>query len=148
MNIDLMDEANLLEQTQFDLLHEVLQFAATREDVSDTAELSINIVNNDEIQALNKQYRQKDQPTDVLSFPLHDFEAIEGMPIILGDIIISFDKVIQQAEQYNHSVERELCFLAVHGLLHLLGYTHDTESDEKAMFSKQEAILQEYGLER
>lgn len=148
MNIELMDELQLLDESHKNRLCEVLIFAAKKEGINDEAELSVSIVNDKQIQALNNDYRSKDQPTDVLSFPFDDFEAIEGMPVLLGDLIISFETAQEQAKQYNHSIERELCFLAVHGLLHLIGYTHDTEEEEKEMFGKQEKILQEYGLER
>ncbi|PAM93050.1 rRNA maturation RNase YbeY, partial [Flavobacterium sp. IR1] len=99
-------------------------------------------------------YRGKDMPTDVISFALNDEvedEAdmiMEGMPNALGDIIISVAHISRQAEEYGHSFERELGFLVVHGFLHLLGYDHMTEQDEKAMFSRQEEILSAYGLTR
>jgi probable rRNA maturation factor len=108
--------------------------------------VSIVLVNNEEIQRINKEYRGIDAPTDVISFALAD--GLEQYPYELGDIMISVDKVKQQAIDYEHSEERELGFLIVHGVLHLLGYDHDSEEHEKAMFQIQEQILSSYGLER
>ena len=108
--------------------------------------VSIVLVNNEEIHRLNKEYRNIDAPTDVISFALAD--GLDQYPYELGDIFISIDKVKQQAIDYGHSVERELGFLIVHGMLHLLGYDHINEEHEKAMFQIQEQILSSYGLER
>src|SRR5699024_10906251 len=114
-------------------------------------ELSISIVNNDDIRELKAMYRDKDEPTDVLSFemnlPVDDLENA-GIPLMMGDIIISLDKVKEQSDRYNHSFERELSFLVIHGFLHLMGYTHDNKEEEKIMFEKQENILKEFQLER
>jgi len=151
MNIEFIDETNELETSTIVLIQDVLEAAAQKENVKQQAELSVAIVTNEEIQQLNKQYRNKDVPTDVLSFPLEDeFPMVEDedFPQLLGDIIISIEKVKEQAEEYGHSFERELAFLAVHGFLHLVGYTHDNEEEEMVMFGKQEAILQEFQLER
>lgn len=150
MHIDINDEHNMLNKAQVDLLQKLLKFAAKREDISNNTEVSLSIVTNTEIQTLNKTYRDKDIPTDVLSFPMDDIpeQALLNMPSMLGDIIISFDKVMEQKASYNHSFERELAFLTIHGLLHLLGYTHDHPTEEKEMFDKQKLILKEFGLER
>jgi len=98
-------------------------------------EISLILVDNEEIHNLNKQYRNVDRPTDVLSFPDDESENY------LGDIFISIDKVISQANDYGHSLDREFAFLLVHGILHLKGYDHHTVEEEKEMFSKQEEIL-------
>ncbi|NLJ84737.1 MAG: rRNA maturation RNase YbeY [Halanaerobiaceae bacterium] len=103
-------------------------------------EISIALVDNEQIRDLNKMYRGIDEPTDVLSFPMDDE--------IWGDIIISTDKVISQAEEYGHSLERELGFLVVHGILHLLGYDHQTPEEEAVMRQKEEKILTELKLSR
>nr|WP_231495812.1 rRNA maturation RNase YbeY [Paucisalibacillus sp. EB02] len=132
----------------------LLNLTAQKEKISENVEVSITFVNNDEIQEINRDYRKLDKPTDVISFALE--ETSEGeveiigddIPVILGDIIISVEKAKEQAEEYNHSLERELGFLAVHGLLHLLGYDHMTKEDEKEMFQKQEEILGEFNLGR
>ncbi|HOI46694.1 MAG TPA: rRNA maturation RNase YbeY [Bacilli bacterium] len=108
--------------------------------------VSIILVNNEEIKRINKEYRKLDVETDVISFALAD--DLDEYPYELGDIFISIDKVYQQAQEYGHSNERELGFLIVHGILHLLGYDHITKEEETAMFEIQEQILRSYGLER
>ena len=114
--------------------------------------VSVSFVDNRYIHRINKKYRHIDRPTDVISFAFlddgHQYEKVlfhEGM-VALGDIYISVEKAIEQANEYGHSVNRELCFLFVHGLLHLLGYDHMNEMDEKVMFSRQEEILKEKGV--
>ena len=110
---------------------------------------NIIIINNEEIHKINKEYRGIDRPTDVISFALEDDDTfIEMDQRILGDIYISIDKAIEQANEYGHSLLRELCFLSIHGLLHLLGYDHMKEEDEKVMFELQERILDGYGIKR
>ena len=136
------------------LVEKLLQHAAKVENIEDGSEVSITFVTNDAIHEINREYRDKDQPTDVISFALEEMGegevAIigEGIPRVLGDIIISTDRTREQAEQFGHSFERELGFLAVHGFLHLLGYDHMNEEDEKVMFGKQDEILLSYGLGR
>ena len=118
------------------------------------AELSVTFVDNGEIHALNREFRGKDKPTDVLSFPL--FEADEGFEVdpaigavALGDIVISAERAKEQADEYGHSFAREVCFLAVHSTLHLLGYDHEvSEEDEKYMNETQEYVLAKMGLRR
>lgn len=102
---------------------------------------SVVIVDNAYIQSLNKTYRQKDQPTDVVTFALEDNKDVETNPRILGDIYISIEKAKEQAVDYGHSLKREVCFLAVHGFYHLLGFDHQTSEEEKVMFARQEALL-------
>ncbi|MFV0249468.1 MAG: rRNA maturation RNase YbeY [Bacilli bacterium] len=113
----------------------------------DNIEFNIIIVNNEYIHNLNKQYRGIDRPTDVISFALEDFKDVKLENYrVLGDIYISVDKAKSQAIDYGHSFVREICFLAVHGFLHLLGYDHMNENDEKIMFERQELILNEAGI--
>lgn len=108
---------------------------------------NVIIVDNNYIWKLNKEYREIDRPTDVITFALEDFEDIKYDNFrLLGDIYISLDKAKEQSIEYGHSFKREICFLAVHGFLHLLGYDHMKEEDEKVMFSKQELILNETGI--
>ena len=103
---------------------------------------NVIIVDNPYIHKINKEYRNTDRETDVISFALEDEKSENFSNIrILGDIYISIDKAKEQANLYNHSLERELSFLAVHGLLHLLGYDHMNKEDEKIMFTKQKEIL-------
>jgi|SRR5690625_3590755 len=149
MIVDINDEQNKLTNLQVNLLKDVLLHTSKKEGVGSHAELSLSIVLNDDIQQLNKQYRNINEPTDVLSFQMDNpFEKNPDIPIMLGDIIISYDKVVEQAERYNHSFERELLFLAIHGFLHLLRYTHESKEKEQEMFEKQESILKEFNLER
>ena len=118
------------------------------------AEVSITLTNNEGIQKLNMLYRSIDKPTDVLSFPASEFdEELEknhdNGALILGDIVISVEKVIEQANEYGHNIEREIAFLTVHSVLHLLGYDHDISKDEeKLMFERQEQILTSAGFLR
>lgn len=104
----------------------------------------VTIVDNKTIHKINKEYRNIDRPTDVISFAFLDEESernLKGGPISLGQIIISYEKAEGQAKEYGHSLEREMCFLFVHGMLHLLGFDHMEEKDEKIMFSLQDKIL-------
>lgn len=152
MHIDLIDETNELSTEQDELLRNILYSTCKAEGIQHEGELSVVIVHNEQIKQLNNDYRHKNEATDVLSFPLLEREDIlqhnGSYPLALGDIVISVEKAKEQAKDYGHSFERELAFLAVHGLLHLLGYTHDTEENEQLMFTKQEAILKEFHLER
>lgn len=154
MHIDFDDRTTSLSDEQINLLTELLVFAAKEEAIPPDAELSISIVNNKEIKNLNNIYRDKNQITDVLSFALQDDIEDEigikdaSIPLILGDIIISLDKATDQAIEYNHSLNRELGFLSVHGLLHLLGYDHMNQVEEREMFDKQNELLTKFGLER
>ncbi|MCC2928446.1 MULTISPECIES: rRNA maturation RNase YbeY [Bacillus] len=152
--IDIIDETGSVSEEMLKEVENLLQFAAEREGVQDQAEVSVTIVTNEDIQQINKEYRGKDTPTDVISFALEeegeDEVEIVGaeMPPVLGDIIISADRTREQAEEYNHSFKRELGFLAVHGFLHLLGYDHMTKEEEEEMFTKQKDLLDAYGLKR
>lgn len=130
-----------------EVLEPLLTYALEVENV-DNLEFNVIIINNEEIHKINKEYRGIDRPTDVISFALEDYKDIkyENDYRVLGDIYISIDKVREQAKEYGHSEKRELAFLAVHGLLHLLGYDHMEKEDEKVMFSKQELILDGYGI--
>lgn len=155
MNIEFIDETNLIDESYIKLIQDLIIFAAKEEGVSPNAEMSISFVNNDTIQELNRNYRGIDKPTDVISFALQD--SVEGEieikgdqlpPLNLGDIVISVDKAEEQAEEYEHSLEREYGFLALHGFLHLLGYDHIEYDQEQEMFKKQEDILNAFGLPR
>ena len=114
-----------------------------------TGEICVNIVSNEEIHELNLSHRGIDRPTDVLSFPANEGEEILALPDgFLGDIIISAEKAVEQAEEYGHSLLREIAFLTLHGTLHLLGYDHMNEEDEREMFALQRAILEDMGVTR
>ena len=111
------------------------------------SEASLALVSDEEIRGLNRQYRQIDSSTDVLSFLMGE-PNFETEAMVLGDIIISFPTASRQAAKYGHSLERELAFLTVHGMLHLLGYDHKDKQEEGIMFAKQEQILQKTGIVR
>lgn len=111
--------------------------------------MSLLFTGNDEIQVINREYRDKDQPTDVISFAYHETEDFDIVPYdTLGDIVISLERVVEQAKEYNHSDKRELFYVLTHGILHLLGYDHIEEEDKKEMRAKEEEILGSFGYTR
>lgn len=128
--------------------------SALRHEGWEQAEVSLLITDDEGIHELNRTYRGVDAPTDVLSFPLIDDDegAVAtdvGVEVPhLGDIVISWQRAMAQAEEYGHSLEREFAFLSVHGLLHLLGYDHETEEEARVMRDHEEAILGRLGIER
>ncbi len=129
------------------------------EDFTDDTEISLSFVDDEEIREINSETRGKNSPTDVLSFPMletdmdgtliiYDEDMVDGR-VILGDIVISAERAENQAKEYGHSFLREVCFLAVHSMLHLLGYDHErSEKDEKIHFEKQDEILNALGITR
>ena len=129
---------------------EKVLYSAIEKEKLENVSFNLIIVDNDYIHELNKTYHNIDRETDVITFALEDEDTLV-MPSderILGDIYISIDRARSQAEDYGHSLLRELSFLAVHGFYHLLGYDHMTEEDEKIMFKKQEEVLEVYGIRR
>jgi probable rRNA maturation factor len=154
LNVDFIDETKKLTKEQINEIEKLLYFAARKKEIEDGSEVSVTFVNNERIWEINREYRDKDAPTDVISFAMEELGEGEiemigaDMPRVLGDIIISIDKASEQAKEYGHSFLRELGFLTVHGFLHLLGYDHMTEDEEKEMFTLQKEILDEYGLSR
>jgi len=147
-------EIGIFNETKEDLEKELSELEKLLTKVAEDEKLNniiynIIIVNNEKIRELNKEYRNIDKETDVISFALEDDETFNREDIrILGDIYISLDKVKGQAEEYEHSFKRELSFLAIHGFLHLLGYDHMNTEDEKIMLAKQEEILNRYDIKR
>ena len=136
------------EVKEIDEIKKFIDFAIKYQKL-DKLEFNIIFVDNDYIHEMNKTYRGVDRPTDVISFALEDdYKVDTGEYRMLGDIYISIDKAKSQAEEYGHSFLRELAFLSIHGLLHLLGYDHMKEEDEKVMFGLQEEILNGYGIKR
>lgn len=129
---------------ELEIVEKVLYSAIKKENL-DNINFNVIIVNNEYIHELNKNYRNIDRETDVITFALEDENSIilPSDERVLGDIYISIDKAISQAKEYNHSLLRELSFLAVHGFYHLLGYDHVTKEEEKIMFKKQEEVLEE-----
>lgn len=146
-----MNKIEIFNETKKDILEladvrKVIDIAIKNQKLDDL-EFNIIIVDNDYIHELNKNYRNIDRPTDVITFALEDYE--DGIKLerrMLGDIYISIDKAISQAEEYGHDLRREICFLAVHGFLHLLGYDHMEKEEEEIMFSLQEEILNEANI--
>ncbi len=136
------------------LFNDVVLESINFENFESECEISISLVDNCNIQKLNKQFRNIDAPTDVLSFPMLNFEKDEkpekneNGEIILGDIVISIDKAINQANEYGHTLRRELAFLTAHSMLHIMGYDHIDDTEREIMFAKQESILQNLGIKR
>ena len=129
-------------------VEKLLKFALKYQKV-DNAIFNVIIVDEETIRNINREYRGKDSITDVISFALEDDESfIQTDFRILGDIYICLNRAKTQAIEYGHSFSREISFLTIHGLLHLLGYDHMNEKDEKIMFNLQEMILNEYGIEK
>ncbi len=134
---------------ELETVEKVLYSAIEKENLENVS-FNLIIVDNSYIHELNRMYRKIDRETDVITFALEDEDTLvlPSEERILGDIYISIDKAKQQAEEYGHSLLRELSFLAVHGFYHLLGYDHATPEEEKVMFGKQEEVLEAYGIRR
>lgn len=147
MEIGLFNETEEKLDEELSLIKKVLEHGIDKLELGEVG-FNIIIVNNDYIHELNREYRNIDRETDVITFALEDDKTFEIPVRILGDVYISIDKAKSQSVEYGHSLERELCFLAVHGFLHLLGYDHMNDEDEKQMFSLQEEILDEMGIKR
>ncbi|MGM9679948.1 MAG: rRNA maturation RNase YbeY [Eubacteriales bacterium] len=131
------------------LIKSAIRNALKFEKFERNCEVSVTIVDNDAIRTLNREQRQIDRVTDVLSFPMFDEDFDDGEYAILGDIVLSAERAKEQAEEYGHSFQRELAFLTVHSVLHLLGYDHELgKAEESEMFQKQEQILNGMGLTR
>lgn len=129
-------------------MDKVINFACNKMNVKNPL-LNIVLVNNKRIQKINKEYRNIDAVTDVISFAFEEVNDVNYDDIrFLGEIYISYERCCEQAQEFGHSVRRELCYLAVHGLLHLLGYDHMNEKDKKVMRTIEEEILNEYDITR
>lgn len=160
MDVAMIDQSTPgLTSEQTALVTDILDFAGNYLELPDDTEMSVTFMHNDEIQRYNREYRDKDRATDVISFAIEDDD--DDMPLMfddemeaelaknIGDLLVSVDKIAEQAKDYNHSYDRELGFLVVHGFLHLNGYDHTlSEADEKEMFGLQTEILDKYGLTR
>ncbi len=146
-NFEVFNETD--EQIDLEEEKKIIDFALKHENLTNVT-FNVIFVDKETIRKLNKDYRGIDRETDVISFALEDGE--ENIPFefgrLLGDIYICVSKMQEQAKEYGHSVTREMGFLTVHGLLHLLGYDHMTKEEEKIMFQKQKEILDDYGLKR
>jgi probable rRNA maturation factor len=126
--------------------------ALAGEGVTGSVVLTLTLVDDDEIQEINRQHRGIDRPTDVLSFPLVDgtdaFALPPGAPCDLGDVMVSYPRAVAQAEEYGHSVERELAYLVIHGVLHILGHDHEVPAEQAVMRAREEEALAVVGLVR
>ncbi|SHJ79370.1 probable rRNA maturation factor [Paramaledivibacter caminithermalis DSM 15212] len=152
-NIDIVNNQDIIkyESSLVDLVKKVVVKSLETENVDKNIEVSISFVDNSEIRYLNKNFRNKDKETDVLSFPQYD--AIEKIKeeknlVILGDIVISLEKAKEQAIEYGHSFEREVAFLTAHSMFHLFGYDHDTDENTMLMRKKEEEVLDLLGILR
>lgn len=159
MDLEIYDKTNNgVSDKDTSLVQDVLEYAGKYLDLKENTEMSVTFVNNDKIKDINKEYRGVDRATDVISFAIEDGdddfplimddEMANEIPENIGDIFVSIDKVAEQAEFLNHSYERELGFLVVHGFLHLNGYDHMDPEDEAVMFPLQRKIMDSYGLKR
>ncbi len=147
MEIDIFNETKNNLEKELEKVHEVLVHGLKKLKI-DEAIFNVIIVDNDYIHKLNKEYRNIDRETDVITFALEDDKTFNPDIRILGDVYISIDKAKSQSVEYGHSLLRELSFLAVHGMLHLLGYDHMKKEDEVVMFKLQEEILDEMDIKR
>lgn len=159
MLVEIVDETNQVPMAYQELVERVIVHAAKFLELPNNRECDVTFVSSERIREINKEYRGKDQVTDVISFALDDEEddifsiadiarEDENFVTVIGDILISVDRAKEQAEDYGHSLDRELGFLALHGFLHLNGYDHQTREEESEMNSLQEEILESYGLKR
>lgn len=158
------DKINITDELKNKII-ETIECALKAEMVNVEAEVSLVFVDNEEIRKLNREFRNIDRPTDVLSFPMLDYpegrvfkdvysnyifhdEDLDGGRLILGDIVLSLEKAEEQSKEYGHSITREACYLATHSVLHLLGYDHMKESEKTVMRKHEESILTILHLER
>ena len=130
------------------LVRRAIEYTLDFEDFSRDCEVSVTFTDNENIRVLNAQYRNIDRATDVLSFPMiGDDDTADVTSVMLGDIVLSLERAIEQGDEYGHGYERELAFLCIHSTLHLLGYDHETgEEDEREMRRRQSAIAALMGL--
>mgnify|MGYP000558071613 FL=1 len=152
MNIDFVfdNEVENFEKNYEQDFTAIIEQALKTLGIEDDVEVSCVLVDDERIHEINREYRHIDRSTDVISFAMEDNDQfyVEGMPRTLGDIFISVDHAKKQAEEYGHSLRREMCFLFTHGILHLLGYDHMTDEQEKEMFGLQDQILGALNIER
>lgn len=151
LTIDMIDERNVVDADIKAGTEELLRFAYDYLKQEDNAELSVSYVMNEEIQDINRDYRNKNEVTDVISFAMEDGDddiVVPETERMLGDIIISDQVAREQATDYGHSEKREFLFLALHGFLHLMGYDHIDKDEEAEMNALQDEILNRFGISR
>ena len=149
MTIEFSVEDGLAARWDEERITAVVCSILSRERHTDEWVISLHLVGDATIRALNASHRAKDTPTDVLSFPLgSDFTLPPGEPEHLGDVVVSYPRAVEQASEYGHSVEREVAYLVAHGVLHVLGYDHERDAEQIVMRQKEEEALQPLGLTR
>lgn len=160
LNFDIDIYEDIVKEYTIKLIEKIVDEALKMHNMNGNYEVSLSFVDDEEIRDINRRFRDKDSKTDVLSFPLFSEEEIikviaDGSTssetselVVLGDIIISVPTAIEQAKEYNHSIERELCFLSCHSILHLLGYDHDTPERTEKMETAQKDIMNKVGVTR
>jgi len=151
MTVNIFDETGNLSADIEEIIVSAAKMCAAHEELGKNSSVDILITDKDSIKDINRDKRGIDSATDVLSFPMAqsgEFSLTTGQGLFLGDIVICLEKIFEQAEEYGHSADREAGFLTAHGMLHLMGYDHMNEADEKEMFAKQEIILTKLGLKR
>lgn len=134
-----------------ELSNKIVEYTLHYVGFKEDAELSVSFVSDEDMRRINSENRGIDSTTDVLSFPQYDdigFEAFEDEPVFIGDVVISYDRLKAQAEEYAHSIKREYCYLLTHSVLHLMGYDHMEAEDKKEMREAEEAILKEFDIVR
>jgi probable rRNA maturation factor len=146
IELDIQDDPDFAAQIDDDRLRRLVETVLLAEGLSGTVELSLTLTDDAAVQRLNREFRGVDASTDVLSFPLLSPEESPFVPppdgiLHLGDVVVSYPRAVAQAAEYGHSVRRELGYLTVHGVLHLLGYDHELEADKERMRAREEAIL-------
>lgn len=163
--VDNRQEKIEVDEKLVDLLKNVIEFALKEEEVDVECEVSLLFVDNDEIREINNETRGIDRATDVLSFPMLDYENkkvfkemyknyefsqsdCDGEELVLGDVVLSLEKALEQSKEFNHSFEREASYLVVHSILHLLGYDHMEEDDKVIMRKREEEILNKLNITR
>lgn len=163
--VDNRQEKIEVDEKLVDLLKNVIEFALKEEEVDVECEVSLLFVDNDEIREINNETRGIDRATDVLSFPMLDYENkkvfkemyknyefsqsdCDGEELVLGDVVLSLERSLEQSKEFNHSFEREASYLVVHSILHLLGYDHMEEDDKVIMRKREEEILNKLNITR
>lgn len=145
------EEGQAVTQEILDTMMQAAEYCLDAEQIdTERSEISVTFVSLEEIHELNREYRQVDSPTDVLSFP--QFDDLDNLPeegeIMLGDVVICSDRAKEQAEEFGHSFEREIIYLFVHSVLHLLGYDHMDEDEKRIMRRREEEVMERIGLKR
>lgn len=146
--IDNRDQSLILPDFLIDDFEKVLKIILNMEKIKEDVEVSVSFVTEEEIKKLNAEYREKDRVTDVLSFPTEMIFHVQGVPAILGDVVICSRRAKEQSKEYGHSFKRELMYLFVHSIFHLLGYDHIDDNDKLIMRQKEKQALKEIGIFR